>query len=971
MDRVLYTKYNSLRRPEYRLTTEINDGDQGKWVEKRAAGPAAETQLDRIMASRELALRLYRDIRVIDAKREKGRIVFPFISGRSLADRIETDALDRDRFVRQVNELFDLVLDAKEACVCSFEPTEAFKAVFGDKYPENARALCPANIDSIFSNFIETEDGLVCIDYEWVFDFPVPTDFIRYRVLFHLYNEWEKSLFDGITREELMGWFGISEEDQKTFWSMESAFQQTVHGKKWAYHYLGRYNKKVISVAQMDEEINGQKELIREKDQHIDNISRKVESLEETMREKDVHIANREQQIETLEETMREKDAHIANRERQIETLEGSVHDKDVHIRNIEQINRDREAQIADLQHKYDEISNAFFWRITAPARKLLIHTRTAVQKSGRLYFGLRCVKAGLRRGPEGIRELMNEREKGKIPPGWPTKEEARQQRETRFSRNIRFSILVPLYNTPVEYLTAMIQSVQAQTYRNWELCLADGSDAEHGEVRKICRKFARRDRRIKYQKLDQNRGISENTNACIAVATGDYIGLFDHDDLLHPSALFEDMKAICEQDADFIYTDENTFHETPADAYWPHYKPDYAPDTLRSYNYICHFTVFARSLLDQTGPFRKEFDGSQDYDLILRLTEKAKHIVHIPRVLYYWRSHANSTASDISAKPYTMTAARKALAEHLERVGLKGEVSDSTIPSTYRIRYEIEGEPLVSIVIPTMDHVDDLRKCVESIRDRSTWKRWEIIIVENNSKEQETFDYYNELKDDSRIRVVTWEKGFNFSGICNLGAARAKGDYILLLNNDMEVITPDWLEQMLMFAQRDDVGAVGAMLYYPDDTIQHAGVILGIGGVGGHSHKYFKRGDYGYASRLTIAQNLSAVTAACILMPRRVWEEVGGLDEGYAVAFNDVDLCMRIREAGYLIIWTPYAELYHYESKSRGYEDSPEKQMRFKSEIDRFLARWQGELDAGDPYYNPNLTLDHEDFSFRDPEGQ
>ena len=950
MDRVLYAKYNSLRRPEYRLTTEIHDGDQGKWVEKRAAGPAAEAQLDRITANRELALRLYRKIRVADARREKGRIVIPFISGRSLADRIDTDILDRECFVRQVNELFDLVLDAKEECSCSFEPTEAFRAVFGNKYPEKARALCPANIDSIFSNFIETEDGLVCLDYEWVFDFPIPVDFIRYRVLFHLFNEREKSLFDGITREELMDWFGIGEKDREIFWSMESAFQQAVHGKKWAYHYLGRYNKKVISVEKMDEEISEQKELIREKDQHIVNISR---------------------QVETLEGVITDKDRHIANKDQKIGRLEGAIHDKDVHIRNIEQINRDREAQINDLQHRYDEISNAFFWRITGPVRKLLIHIRLLLQRCGGLYFGLRCLKAGLRRGPAGIRALQDQKDRENNPPTWPTRSEAKLLRETRFSRDVRFSILVPLYNTPVEYLKAMIESVRAQTYQNWELCLADGSDAERGEVCKTCRKYARRDRRIKYQKLDRNLGISENTNACISMATGDYIGLFDHDDILHPCALYEDMKAICEQEADFVYTDENTFHETPADAYWPHYKPDYSPDTLRSYNYICHFTVFARSLLEQTGAFRKAFDGSQDYDLILRLTEKAKHIVHIPKVLYYWRSHANSTASDIAAKPYTMAAARKALAEHLERVGLKGEVSDSVIPSTYKIQYEIEGEPLVSIVIPTMDHVEDLRKCVDSIRNRSTWKRWEIIIVENNSREKATFAYYDELKDDSRISVVTWEKGFNFSGICNLGAARAKGDYILLLNNDMEVITPDWLEQMLMFAQRGDVGAVGAMLYYPDDTIQHAGVILGIGGVGGHSHKYFKRGDYGYASRLTIAQNLSAVTAACILMPRRVWEEVEGLDEGYAVAFNDVDLCLKIRKAGYLIVWTPYAELYHYESKSRGYEDSPEKQERFKGEIDRFLAKWRKELDAGDPYYNPNLTLIHEDFSFKPSEGQ
>ncbi len=450
-------------------------------------------------------------------------------------------------------------------------------------------------------------------------------------------------------------------------------------------------------------------------------------------------------------------------------------------------------------------------------------------------------------------------------------------------------------------------------------------------------------------------------------MSTGDFIALFDHDDLLHPAALYEMMKAICEENADFIYTDENTFQKTPEDAYCPHFKADFAPDTLRSYNYICHFTAFSKKLLDKLGEgFRSEFDGSQDYDMVLRLTEQAQKIVHIPKILYYWRCHVNSVASDISAKPYTVVAAKKALQEHLKRVGLKGEVLDSSIPSTYRIAYEIEGNPLISILIPNKDHIDDLEKCINSIREKSTYSNWEIIIIENNSTEEETFAYYEELKKDSRIRVVVWDSEFNYSAINNFGAQSARGEHLLLLNNDVEILTPDWIEQMLMFSQRNDVGAVGAMLYYPDDTVQHAGVILGIGGVAGHAHKYFNRGNYGYMSRMTIAQNYSCVTAACVMISRDVWDEVDGLDESFKVAFNDVDLCMRIRKAGYLVVWTPYAELYHYESKSRGFEDTPEKQKRFQGEVLRFQDRWGKELQEGDPYYNPNLTLVHENFSCR-----
>ena len=547
------------------------------------------------------------------------------------------------------------------------------------------------------------------------------------------------------------------------------------------------------------------------------------------------------------------------------------------------------------------------------------------------------------------------------------TKTELNQQKKAVFPKNITFSILVPLYNTPEKFLREMIQSVLDQTYGGWELCLADGSDAAHTDVETICKSYAQQDPRIRYQKLGKNLGISGNTNACIDMATGDYFALFDHDDLLHPAALFEMMKVICDENADFIFTDECTFKKSPKSANFPHFKPDYAPDTLRAYNYICHFTAFQRALLKKSGGgFRPEYDGSQDYDLILRLTEQAEKIVHIPKVLYYWRIHENSTASGIEAKPYALEAEQKALEAHLKRVGLEGEVLDSALPTVRRIRYKIQGEPLISVLIPNKDHISDLEKCLESLTVTSTYKNWEAIIIENNSTEQETFDYYGKIQKDPRIRVVTWQGEFNYSAINNFGAGFAKGEYLLLLNNDTQVITPQWMEEMLMFAQRKDVGAVGAKLYYADDTIQHAGVIVGIGDVAGHSHRGFPKDSSGYAGRLTLAQNLSAVTAACLMMRRSVWDKMNGLDEGFKVAFNDVDLCMRVRRAGYLIVWTPFAELYHFESKSRGYEDTPEKKARYMSEAERFHARWGKELAAGDPYYNPNLTLDREDFSLK-----
>ncbi len=600
--------------------------------------------------------------------------------------------------------------------------------------------------------------------------------------------------------------------------------------------------------------------------------------------------------------------------------------------------------------------------RVTALIKRLAIgRTLVYLKKNGLRATVYRVLKGA---GPMPV----DKRKLKKIAKDYYISAQRREQEENaQFPKNIKFSVLVPLYNTPESFLKAMIESVQAQTYKNWELCLADGSDSEHSFVGEICKKYADGDKRIKYEKLEKNLGISENTNACVRMATGEYIALFDHDDLLHPSALYEVMRAICEHGADFIYTDENTFSEEPRDAYNPHFKPDFSPDTLRSYNYICHLSVFSRELLDSVGYFRSEYDGSQDYDLILRLTEKAKKVFHIRKILYYWRAHKNSVAQDVAAKPYTVTAAKKALAAHLERCGLKGEVLDSSVPTTYHIKYEIDGNPLISVIIPNKDHTDDLDICLKSLYEKSSYKNFEVIIVENNSTEKETFEYYEALtKKHGNIKIVKWEGNFNYSAINNFGVNYAKGEYILLLNNDVEIINGSCLEEMLMFAQRKDVGAVGAKLYYSDDTVQHAGVILGLGGTAGHAHKHFGRSHPGYMARASIAQNLTACTAACLMMRRDVFDEVGGLDESFEVAFNDVDLCMEIREKGYLVVFTPYAELYHYESKSRGNDSTPEKLERFRGEIDRFKEKWQKQLDDGDPYYNPNLTLTRDDFSLK-----
>lgn len=623
------------------------------------------------------------------------------------------------------------------------------------------------------------------------------------------------------------------------------------------------------------------------------------------------------------------------------------------------------EDQVDDLTFKLNRIKNNPVWKASGPARKCM---HFVIRQKDRLK---NCGSIG------GVIQKLRYKswEKKAMThygtASFPTAEERKKQEETVFERMVKISVLVPLWNTPQDFLHEMIDSLQWQTYRNWELCLADGSDAEHAYVGDICREYAAKDSRIVYHKLEKNEGIAGNTNECCRLATGEYIGLFDHDDILHPCALYEYAKAINEKNADYVYCDEATFKNGDINKMITmHFKPDYAIDNLRANNYICHFSVFSRKLLDGDELFRTKFDGSQDHDMILRLTDRAECIVHVPKLLYYWRSHAGSVASNINAKPYAIESARGAVSDHLRKHGFDHFTITSTraFETIFKITYEIIGEPKISIVIANKDHVEDLRRCVSSIFEKSTWENYEIVIVENNSETKEIFAYYDELRNNPRIRIVTFAGAFNYSKVNNLGVKEAAGDYVLLLNNDTQVITVNWMEELLMYAQRPDVGAVGGKLYYADKTIQHAGVVIGLGAhrTAGHVHYRQKRENLGYMGRLCYAQNMTAVTGACLMVKKSVYEEVGGLDESFAISLNDVDFCLKLRRAGYLNVFTPFAELYHFESVSRGLDDQGEKAQRYNEESARFREKWKAELEAGDPYFNPNFSLDKPDFSLR-----
>ncbi len=544
--------------------------------------------------------------------------------------------------------------------------------------------------------------------------------------------------------------------------------------------------------------------------------------------------------------------------------------------------------------------------------------------------------------------------------------EELERQRKHPLPRRPLISIAVPLYHTPGTYLKEMIQSVKDQTYRDWELCLADGSP-EDEEMNRILREFVREDPRIRVRRMRENQGIVGNTNAALAMARGAYVGFLDHDDLLAPDALYEMARRLQKENPpEFLYTDEDKITGDDSEHFQPNLKPDFNPDLLRSNNYICHFVLVSRNLLEKAGGLREEYEGAQDYDFILRCTELAEGIDHIPRILYHWRTHAASTADNPLSKQYAYEAGKRAIEAHLSRCGLKGEVSLKKDFGFYRVKYPVLGAPLVSIIIPNKDEEDTLRACLDSIFQRSTYRNFEIIIVENNSKSQEIFRYYKEIDGRNGIRVVYWDKDFNYSAINNFGIRHAKGEYLLLLNNDMTVISPDWIQELLSHCQRPGTGIVGARLYYPDDTIQHAGIVVGIGGVGGSLFVGMKRSHTGYLHKESLQQDLSAVTAACMMVRRKVWEETGGLEEKLAVAFNDIDFCLKAREKGYLVVYDPYAELYHYESKTRGAEDTKEKTRRFQSEIEYMRSRWTSLIKDGDPYYNKNFSLKKWNYSLK-----
>ena len=630
----------------------------------------------------------------------------------------------------------------------------------------------------------------------------------------------------------------------------------------------------------------------------------------------------------------------------------------------------------------YNIISDAKFWKITAPARKIA----DGIKKiSGRRKDNDTLENNDL---VDNFEPLTGKDDQENLHSEYSSREEndrlleiglsyniisnERREREESwiFDRNAKFSVVVPLYNTPVRFLEEMIASVKAQTYSDWELCLADGSDAEHCEVGEFISALIPEDSRIRYKKLEKNMGISENTNACLRMASGNYIALFDHDDILHPSALFEAMEAIC-NGADFIYTDEAVFISPDlSNITHIHLKPDYAIDNLRANNYICHFTAFDKSLLDIVGGFRNDYDGSQDHDMVLRLTSVAKNVVHIPDILYFWRSHPDSVAQDIGSKSYAVSAGQRAVRDNVESCGYKCEVSSiEACPTIYRIRYEIKAYDKVSIIIPCINRIEYLKNCVDAILDKTTYPNYEIIIADNrlNDGIGGKQDYYNILRADERFVICGVKAEYSHAAMLNYAVSSASGAYYVFLKDNVEIITPDWIEEMLMYAQREDIGAVGAKLYNTDDTIHTAGIVLGMGdtGAAGRAFVGLSASNNGYMGRLCYSQDMSAVTADCMMTRADIFEKAMGFEDEYYFDYWDIDYCLRLRQAGKLVVWTPFSEAYYYELSAPEDTLLPLIYKQKRKDKDLFLARWGDDIERGDPYFNPNFHQERTDFVY------
>lgn len=986
--KILYVKNNSERAREYQLKTVIYEKDNQKYVKKEALTKEALPHLLKMKENYEKLTTSILNPKIKFAKivaEDEISLTFEFIEGISFEQKFQ-DALlvNNDEAQKIISEYIDLLKTGFKTSTFDSHTmvTENFKMLFGDlDFSDLDGELCfdgLTNIDLILSNIIHKDNNIYFIDYEWVYDIYLPINHTIYRTL-----EIIKHLNKGFAPS-------LKLENSILYYKMERHFVDTYVMKDSFYYQKRKYTK--MNYLIIDQLQNAEVQL-REKEaqlgvmhQNAEAQAKELDIVHKEIQTRGLAINTLKQDLETQKERADKQNAklhlEIQARGLAIDTLKQDLEKK---IQRVEKQNAELQRKDVGLRELGDDLIYArnivdlrdrqlqFQNNHIALLRSLTLKKRLK-QKMKKMIPNKLLTLAGYQPYEAiGFDEEAFPQEAPQeltVTPGLPVYQYHRpeitaeiQAEIKNFAKQPLISIVMPVYNIDPKWLDIAIHTIGDQWYENWELCIADDKSTNPKTIEYLEQIT---NPKIKITYLQENLNISGASNAAIDLAVGDYIALMDNDDEITPDALYEMVKAINEHDAEFIYSDEDLVTEAGLYTY-PHFKPNFSPDLLMSHNYITHFTCFSKKLLDNVGYFDPEHDGAQDFELFLRLTEQTSKIYHIQKVLYHWRMLPSSTCVDSDVKPAALEAGRMALVKALKRRGIPGVVENTKINHYFRVRYEIK-EPLISIIIPFKDKPELLEMCVNSVLSKSTYENYEIIGISNNSEEAATFDIMEQLEAlDNRVKFYEYNVEFNYADINNHAVnTYAKGEQILLLNNDIEVIEPTWIEAMLEHSQREDVGCVGAKLYYPNDKIQHAGVIIGLGGYAGHSHKMFNRDDQGYFNRLNAVQNLSAVTAACLMIKKSIYTEVNGLDAiNFKVAYNDVDFCLRVLEKGYYNVFTPFAELYHHESISRGYEDTPEKMARFDQEKASLFERHKEILQNGDPYYNPNLTLDREDFTY------
>ena len=944
MSELLYIKYNSHRRPEYQLSTRIVSDRDKKKVIKLPLTKIAETQIRAIKKNYLKLSNYYKTITSIEYKDFENGLSFEFIEGRSVLSGIDFAKDDIEKIQSKLLKVLDEVLDVKDEYLCEFEETEEFKKVFPDKHPSGiAFKLC--NLDSIFTNFIRTTDGIKCIDYEWVLDFPVPVNFIKYRMLHYLYEENNAYLSSKANFDGFISCLSLTNEEIKLYTDMEMDFQYLVHGDNVKYIYLERYKKRMYTS-------EGAYQQIDSKDNHIDNLN----SI----------ISIKDNELEVKDEVISTKEEMISSRDDIINNLQDANQVLNDDLKEHSRLLGEKIEEIEALSQKLNKIKRCFknpiygaytfsefsyrkikekikFWQVAHAEKKEQKRIEDKAEADRRRY-------EELLKYTEGDYE------------GWIARREEEYKKNEIFENTPLISVVVPVYNVEDRHLIPCIESVKAQTYNNWELILVDDCSS-YPNVAKTLRKKSRWNKKIQVISRTENGGISKCTNTGINSALGEYIAFMDCDDTLAPFALYEVVKKLNEDDYDFVYSDEDKIDDDGNRRHDPFFKPDWSPDTLMSYMYTSHLGVYKTSIVKELDGLNSEYDGCQDYDLTLRFTEKTQKVGHISKVLYHWREREESTASNPESKSYVKERTEACKKAVLERRRLNADLEWIDDIYQYRVKYIPEDNPLVSIIIPSKDNPVILEQCLRTLREKTNYGNYEITIVDNGSNETNK-GLYESLSAKYKCRYHYEKKDFNFSYMCNIGARISKGDYFLFLNDDIEIIEGEWLERMLGQAELPHVGAVGAKLLYPDTTlIQHDGVISI---ESGPVHEFAKMDDEEnyYFNRNRLDFDVLAVTAACLLVKKDKFDEVGGYDEELAVAYNDIDLCIKLVKSGYFNVIRNDAVLYHHESISRG-DDAmdPEKFERLMNEQDKLYNK-HPKYRKRDPFYNVNLVQTDCDFS-------